>query len=733
MLEPLPDVDEEKNHDSFSMTDRSSSHTTSVTINTGFLKGPATPYAATTQPAQNQHRTKSLMTPVNQITALLTIINKQKRRNFRVSLCEFTSHLLLLLFLVYGFSLSKIIVFDSVKYSTISISIPPTFVREQSQLSGTTNGIYIGDGLYINTYKALSYWYSVLRGPLQIPSFDTYVTVAQTLTGIVTNSDSVDLLLQSRLGNRYYNILRFGDLHFAPYPNDVVDALITYMNVTTSTFRTLKYYTHSSEKSAVDYILSPQNTRRTFALVVMRQTDGISSGKVNYVIRMNYTALQNTNTVIDSSLGKSFNNRFQSYFLSGYSTLSNTIDQFIWNFTNPNVNNGAAANNNGEDVCASAVPPATNAWFIPFPNFKYSQNPFFLQVQGLIGVAVTMTILYPMSRLVKTLVEDKESKMRELMLIAGLTPIAYNVAHLIAAFFLFLWIAITCTLVCGSSFFGQSNPSLLFAYFFLFGMSIISFSFMCSTFFNNSRLAAIAAPVLLFVCILPRYIFFGFNNNEGTSAKVVASLLSPSAYTFGADIIAQYEYEGTGLQWSNVSNGQYSFTTCLGMLFADSILYSILFAYFNNVLPKVRCVFFGNNHTTQTHPHECCVYQDYGSPLHPLFFVFPSYWFPSHFSLNSALAHTATETGSDGSTVEALSASERPNVRVTIDGLTKIYGDGKVAVNNLSLQLLAGQVTCLLGANGSGKTTTMSVLTGMIAPTHGNVTVFGYNLSSQMR
>lgn len=127
--------------------------------------------------------------------------------------------------------------------------------------------------------------------------------------------------------------------------------------------------------------------------------------------------------------------------------------------------------------------------------------------------------------------------------------------------------------------------------------------------------------------------------------------------------------------------------------------------------------------------------QDYGSPLHPLFFVFPSYWFPSTYgSIDvSSLGGIPIESGSGSATVEPLSVNERPNVRVTIDGLTKVYGDGKVAVNDLSLQLLEGQVTCLLGANGSGKTTTMSVLTGMIAPTYGKVTIFGYNLSTQMR
>lgn len=40
------------------------------------------------------------------------------------------------------------------------------------------------------------------------------------------------------------------------------------------------------------------------------------------------------------------------------------------------------------------------------------------------------------------------------------------------------------------------------------------------------------------------------------------------------------------------------------------------------------------------------------------------------------------------------------------------FGD-KVAINNMSLNLYKGQITILLGQNGAGKTTVLSILTGM--------------------
>jgi ABC-2 type transport system ATP-binding protein len=57
-------------------------------------------------------------------------------------------------------------------------------------------------------------------------------------------------------------------------------------------------------------------------------------------------------------------------------------------------------------------------------------------------------------------------------------------------------------------------------------------------------------------------------------------------------------------------------------------------------------------------------------------------------------------------------------------GLTKRFGR-VVAVNDLSLTVPRGGVFGLLGPNGSGKTTTMAILLGLVRPTAGSVRLFG--------
>ncbi len=50
----------------------------------------------------------------------------------------------------------------------------------------------------------------------------------------------------------------------------------------------------------------------------------------------------------------------------------------------------------------------------------------------------------------------------------------------------------------------------------------------------------------------------------------------------------------------------------------------------------------------------------------------------------------------------------------------------KDAVNNLNMTIEKGEIVGLLGENGAGKTTTLKMLTGILYPTSGEVTVLNY-------
>ena len=62
--------------------------------------------------------------------------------------------------------------------------------------------------------------------------------------------------------------------------------------------------------------------------------------------------------------------------------------------------------------------------------------------------------------------------------------------------------------------------------------------------------------------------------------------------------------------------------------------------------------------------------------------------------------------------------------------LTRRFGE-LVAVQDMSLAVRTGEVFSLLGPNGAGKSTTISMISGLLAPTSGDVRVMGYSVRSE--
>ncbi len=68
---------------------------------------------------------------------------------------------------------------------------------------------------------------------------------------------------------------------------------------------------------------------------------------------------------------------------------------------------------------------------------------------------------------------------------------------------------------------------------------------------------------------------------------------------------------------------------------------------------------------------------------------------------------------------------------ISTSRLTKAF-DTLVAVNDLHLEVLRGDVFGFLGPNGSGKTTTIRMLLGLIRPTAGSISLFGLDNSTRL-
>ena len=69
-------------------------------------------------------------------------------------------------------------------------------------------------------------------------------------------------------------------------------------------------------------------------------------------------------------------------------------------------------------------------------------------------------------------------------------------------------------------------------------------------------------------------------------------------------------------------------------------------------------------------------------------------------------------------------------IAIDVSGLTKSF-DGRTVVRDLSLKVPKGEIYGFLGPNGSGKTTTLRMLCGLLTPDAGQGTCLGYNILTE--
>jgi ABC-2 type transport system ATP-binding protein len=71
-----------------------------------------------------------------------------------------------------------------------------------------------------------------------------------------------------------------------------------------------------------------------------------------------------------------------------------------------------------------------------------------------------------------------------------------------------------------------------------------------------------------------------------------------------------------------------------------------------------------------------------------------------------------------------------PDIVIDVEGLSKSF-DGREVVHDLSMQVRRGTIYGFLGPNGSGKTTTIRMLCGLLTPDAGHGTCLGYDIITE--
>ena len=165
-----------------------------------------------------------------------------------------------------------------------------------------------------------------------------------------------------------------------------------------------------------------------------------------------------------------------------------------------------------------------------------------------------------------------------------------------------------------------------------------------------------------------------------------------SSFSFASFYLTRYEQQQVGLHWDNmwespIEDDETNFATALLFLAVDTVAYFFIGALIVTVQRKRRGGGGGS-----------------GRPL-------LAAW-KKRAAVVYSVEEPAEDEGVTGTRGIAMkSRSTKGQVGVSLKRLTKIYESRnvkrKVAVDNLTMDFNVGEVTCLLGHNGAGKSTTM--------------------------
>ncbi|XP_028395322.1 ATP-binding cassette sub-family A member 3-like [Dendronephthya gigantea] len=359
----------------------------------------------------------------------------------------------------------------------------------------------------------------------------------------------------------------------------------------------------------------------------------------------------------------------------------------------------------------------------PFPS--YVKDAFILIIQQFMPNFFVIAFIYTALVIVRSIVYEKEKRLKETLKMIGVDNWLHWVAWYIQSLIICLICIIIMTLMFTIKFndhgkvINQSSPTVFFVFLLLYIHSGIMFCFFLSVFFSKASTAAAGGGILWYLTFIPFFFIAQSYDEMSLSLKAATCLIPNLGMALGSIVIGKFEGTGIGVHWDNLSKGasvddDFSLGIVFIMMIINSIIYGILTWYIENVFPG-----------------------EFGTPK-PCYFPFTkSYWCGSFKKVSDSDQETLPLLGNrhDKPSEKFEKDPEGLGVGIDIKDLVKIY-DGetgkKVAVNEVSLKMYEGQITVLLGHNGAGKTSLMSVLTGFYSPSGGTATVNGYDIRTSM-
>uniref|UniRef100_A0A8C4QFV7 ABC transporter domain-containing protein n=1 Tax=Eptatretus burgeri TaxID=7764 RepID=A0A8C4QFV7_EPTBU len=414
----------------------------------------------------------------------------------------------------------------------------------------------------------------------------------------------------------------------------------------------------------------------------------------------NNFSLTKSHVILSDNVGLSSNRNIcefclspLGYYAEGFLTLQHVIDQAVIKILS------------GQSGTLSSMSILLQRF--PFP--EYLDDPFIFTIQTQIPILVMLSFIFVVGSIVGSIVLEKERRQKEYMKMMSLC----NWLHWNSLVSTLLPHIVSCTCVqtgVNGAVLSHSDPTLIFVFLLLFLVATIFLSFMLTTLFNRANLAAKVGVFIYFMSYVPFFFITTSYKFMTLSEKLASCILSNVGMALGAQLIGMFEGKGTGVQWDSLVepvsiDDNFTLGHVLLMLIVDSIIYGLLAWYIEAVWPG-----------------------EFGIPQPWYFFLMVSGMFR-----NRVLDTEQLDNTSAGGYIEA--DPKGLDAGISINNLHKVFtcrGKKRVAVQCLNLKMYEGHITVLLGHNGAGKSTTLSLLTGLFPPSSGTAIVSGFDILTDM-
>ncbi|KAL4476000.1 hypothetical protein ABPG72_007886 [Tetrahymena utriculariae] len=442
-----------------------------------------------------------------------------------------------------------------------------------------------------------------------------------------------------------------------------------------------------------DHITSsgyPKNNPPQICLGIL--FDQWQNGVYSYTIAYNMSTTQDLPMdYITDFIDFEQNSQFEEYINTGFTRIVNWVDNIILQIE--------SGNKNLQIIPQIAI----------MQTESHQKSDLYSYTGNFINIFIIIPMIVPYLRLSSRILHEKEYRIREGMMMMGLGRFAFYSSWFISYLIIFTLISFIVTVALKIYFFTVANFDVIFIIHFCFSVCLLTQSMFITVFFHKQRTGIIGATFLFLFLFLAT---FASQSDEQTTngdyqgeAVIVTNAISQAMQIL---VIHQSRDETVTMDMLDQICNRQKMIYSINSSCIYACVYFILFVYFDQVVSN-----------------------EFGQKKHWLFCIGCSLRQRKSKSSQQLQNQNSDEHKFFEEIDFSLKKQENKNKTIKIEGLKKEFkseGVLKTAVDRINLQIYTSQVFSFLGHNGAGKSTTISMLTGMIPPTEGTAFIKGLDI-----